>query len=435
MRQLPHKEPLLLLCKMVTHMLHMCNDLLKACDEETPCPSYSADMETWLCDFSDYVEDCFPPDEIDLLLLGPSSRFVQDIFRCFMSKESPSDWAKSPVEERLAHVERLSASNQVTQRTPEWYRQSKTLLTASEFSNVLGTPRAVASLALQKVAPLSENLRQNTTACCTPEMGPFDWGIRFEPVVKQVLERMGQVKLLEMGRLIHPENGRLAASPDGIIVGAADADRIGRLLEIKCPITRKIDGTIPQDYWYQMQIQMEVTGIGECEYVEMSFESGYKAHAYDETPGTCTPSLYDEEHERPMYCGNLWLLQDPESLELKYAYTSAEKDDLEGVGWYVHETIPWHLKGMFRTVVLRNREWYASTLVKQEEFWKRVEDARQGLIEPPSPKKRGVVVQVCKIVGDFSPVSPTPVTESTLAPDGGPNAVSATPAETPLSTE
>jgi hypothetical protein len=266
-------------------------------------------------------------------------------------------------------------------------------------------------------------------------MGPFDWGIRFEPVVKQVLGRMGQVKLLEMGRLIHPENGRLAASPDGIIVGAADTDRIGRLLEIKCPITRKIDGTIPQDYWYQMQIQMEVTGIGECEYVEMSFESGYKAHAYDNAASTCTPSLYDEEHERPMYCGNLWLLQDPESLELKYAYTSAEKDDLEGAGWYVHETIPWHLKGMFRTVVLRNREWYASTLVKQEEFWKRVEDARQGLIEPPSPKKRGVVVQVCKIVGDFSPVSPTPVTESTLAPDGGPNAVSATPAERPLSTE
>ena len=433
MPQLPHKESLLLLCKMVTHMLHMCNDLLKGCDEETPCPSYSADMETWLCDFSDYVEDCFPPDEIDLLLLGPSSRFVQDIFRCFMTKESPSDWAKSLVEERLALVERLSASNQVTQRTPEWYKQSKTLLTASEFSSVLGTPRAVSSLALQKVAPLSENLRQNTTACCTPEMGPFDWGIRFEPVVKQVLERMGQVKLLEMGRLIHPENGRLAASPDGIIVGAADTDRIGRLLEIKCPITRKIDGTIPQDYWYQMQIQMEVTGIDECEYVEMSFESGYKAHSYDDTncKESCAANLYDGEHERPMYSGYMWLLQDPESLELKYAYTSAEKEDLETAGWYVHETIPWYLKSMFRTVVMRNREWYASTLVKQEEFWKRVEDARQGLIEPPSPKKRGVVVQVCKIVGDYVPVSPTPVSESNEVPGAGSNAVSATPVEIP----
>jgi len=101
----------------------------------------------------------------------------------------------------------------------------------------------------------------------------------------------------------------------------------------------------------------------------------------------------------------------------------------------VHETIPWHLKCMSRTVVMRNREWYAGTLVKQEEFWKRVEDARQGLIEPPSPKKRSVVVQVCKIVGDYVPVSPTPVSGASEGPADGPNAVSATPVETPQSTE
>jgi hypothetical protein len=402
-----YKETSLLLYKMVTHMLHMCNDLLRECDEEAPCPSYYIDMETWICDFNDYVEECFPPDEIELLLLSPCSKFIQDVFRCFMLKESSGTWAMLPIEERLAHVKRLSASNQVAQRTPEWYRQSKTLLTASEFSNVLGTPRAVSNLALQKVAPLPDNLRPNTTACCTLEMGPFDWGIRFEPVVKQVMERMGQVKLLEMGRLIHPENSSLAASPDGIIIDAADLERVGRLLEIKCPITRKIDGIVPQDYWYQMQIQMEVTGINECEYVEMSFESGYKTHSYSDTncKEYCAANLYDDEQGGPIYSGKVWLLQDPESLELKYAYTETERDKMDEAGWYIHETIPWYLKGMFQTVIIRNREWYASTLVKQEEFWKRVEDARQGLIELPPPKKRGVVVQVCKILGDFVPPS------------------------------
>ena len=385
-------------------MLHMCNDLLKMCDEESPCPSYLKDAETWLDDFNDYIDDCFPPDEIETISMGPSIRFIQDIFRAFMSKETSGAWAERSVEERLAHVNTLAESIQVTQRTPEWYKQSKTLLTASEFSNVLGTPRAVSNLALQKVAPLSENLRQNTTACCTPEMGPFDWGIRFEPVVKQVLERMDRIKILEMGRVVHPTNPRLAASPDGIIIGADDLSRIGRLLEIKCPITRKIDGTIPQDYWYQMQIQMEVTDIDECDYVEMSFESGYKTHAYtvEDSKDTCAPLLYDIESARPLYCGHFWLLQDPESLDLKYVYTATEKEAAEAAGWCIQEAIPWHVKKIFRTTVVRNREWYASTLVKQEEFWKRVEDARQGLIEPPTPKKRNekVIVQVCKIVAD-----------------------------------
>ena len=380
-------------------MLHMCNDLLKACDDLNPCPTYSADFETWTDDFNDYFADSFPPDEIDEIRMAPCMRFVQSIFRAFMLRESTSEWAKRPLEDRVAHVEHLAKINQVAQRTPEWYSQSKRMLTASEFSNVLGTPRAVSSLALQKVAPDSH--RPNTPACCTPEMGPFDWGIRFEPVVKQVMGMMGNAKILDVGRIVHPENSRLAASPDGIISSADDESRIGRLVEIKCPVRRVIDGTIPHEYWCQMQIQMEVTEIDECEYVEMSFESGYKEHSYTDTDAaqTCSADLYDVGQGRPFYSGYVWLFQEPESLELRYAYTYVEKNDLEREGWFLHEEIPWHLKRIFRTVVNRDRGWYTGTLEKQEEFWKRVEDARAGLIEPPKKRAEKVVVQVCKIVG------------------------------------
>ena len=390
----------------VTDMLHMCNDIFQACDKESPCPSYPDDMETWMDDFSDYFADHFPPDEIELVRLAPSMRFIQSIFRAFMAKETSGEWASRPVAERLAHVDRLAATNQVAQRTPEWYSQSKLMLTASEFSNILGTPRAMATLALKKVTQTTMNTK--TPACCTPEMGPFDWGIRFEPVVKQVLERMGGVQILEMGRFIHPENARLAASPDGIIVAADDAARIGRLLEIKCPITRKIDGTIPHDYWCQMQVQMEVTDIDECEYVEMSFESGYKEHSYTEE-GACAANVYDTEAAKPLYCGHVWLLQEPESLELRYVYTEAEKDGLVQDGWWLQETIPWHVKSLFQTVVIRNRQWYQGTLPAQEEFWKRMEDARAGLIEPPKKRAEKVVVQVCKIYDEVPPVAPTQI--------------------------
>ena len=423
---------------MVTHMLHMCNDLLKACDEESPCPPLGIALENWMNDFNDYMADCFPADEIEMIWMDPCSRFMQDVFSAFMLKESSGLWALRSVEDRLAHVNTLAASNQVAQRTPEWYKQSKTLLTASEFSNILGTPRAVSALALQKVAPLSDNLRQNTTACCTPEMGPFDWGIRFEPVVKQVLEQMGNVKLLELGRIVHATNGRLAASPDGVIISADDPKMIGRLLEIKCPITRKIDGTIPQDYWCQMQIQMEVTDIDECEYVEMSFESGYKTHVCNDKDygDHCSPDVYDIEAGRPRYSGTAWLLQNPESLELKYAYTDVERDTMDQDGWFLQETIPWYVKKVFQTTVIRNRDWYAETLAKQEEFWKRVEDAQKGLIELPPPKKRSerIIVNVCKIVGDFVE-TPTLVPESSGDLAVVSNDVVSTPVETPRSTE
>ena len=387
-------------------MLHMCNDLLKACDDFSPCPTYSGDMEGWLNDFDEYFTDSFPPDEIESVRMESSMRFVKSVFRAFMLNGTSGDWATLTVEERLAHIERLATSNQVAQRTPEWYSQSKLMLTASEFSNILGTPRAVATLALQKVAPVSENSRSKTQACCTPEMGPFDWGIRFEPVVKQVMDMMGHAKILDIGRIIHPENSRLAASPDGIITAADDERRIGRLIEIKCPVKRVIDGTIPHEYWCQMQIQMEVTGIDECEYVEMSFESGYKDHSYtlDSAQQTCSPDvyspdIYDVGEGRPMYSGYVWLFQEPETLELKYAYTYLEKKDMERDGWFLLEEIPWHLKKFYRTVIVRDRAWFKGTAEKQEEFWKRVEDARAGLIEPPKKRAEKVIVQVCKIIG------------------------------------
>jgi hypothetical protein len=105
-------------------------------------------------------------------------------------------------------------------------------------------------------------------------------------------------------------------------------------------------------------------------------------------------------------------------------------------GWFLQETIPWYVKKVFQTTVIRNRDWYAETLAKQEEFWKRVEDAQKGLIELPQPKKRSekVIVNVCKIVGDFVE-APTLVPESSGDLAVVSNDVVSTPVETPRSTE
>jgi hypothetical protein len=111
-------------------------------------------------------------------------------------------------------------------------------------------------------------------------MSPVSWGIRFEPVVKQILEHTFHCKIFEPGRITHPDKPRLAASADGIFEESEDPNQVGRLVEIKCPYTRAIGGEIPIDYWIQMQIQMEVCDLDECDFIETKFTEYETEHEY-----------------------------------------------------------------------------------------------------------------------------------------------------------
>jgi hypothetical protein len=209
-------------------------------------------------------------------------------------------------------------------------------------------------------------------------MGPFDWGIRFEPVVKQLLEARWGAKILEAGRLLHPKDPLVAASPDGLILEAADPKRVGRLLEIKCPISREIGNGVPFEYWCQMQIQMEVTGIDECEYVEVKIDSAQK----NSVEGSQAPSTPPD--------GHVWLFQDAEApgCPMCYAYTEAEKERLEAAGKDLIETIPWRLANLYNQVVVRDRAWFKGTASFREKFWADVEKARAGSFEAVAAKPK-----------------------------------------------
>ena len=370
-------------------IIHGCIDFLKDYDISNPCPSHKAHINKWIEDFDEALTGTIPPcDEIDM---ASYSEDIQNVFTLFLSKAHSDSWGKLSVEERQRQIGALLDTLQVQQRSPAWYAQSKTVLTASEFSNILGTPRSIANLALKKAAPVSEI--KSDQACATGSMSAFDWGIRFEPVVKQVLTAIWDCDIAEVGRFIHPTDPRLAASPDGIILKAIEAVKVGRLLEIKCPVRREINGKIPFEYWCQMQIQMEVTGIDECEYVEMKLASPYKdSQGY--APAT--------EGIGSMYLGKIWLFQCVETCELKYAYTYLEKKDMERLEWTCLEEIPWHLEKYFVETVVRDTKWFEGTKPRQEEFWLRVADAHKGLIEPPKRRVKAPIVQVCQIMDDVA---------------------------------
>jgi hypothetical protein len=58
----------------------------------------------------------------------------------------------------------------------------------------------------------------------------------------------------------------LGASPDGITED-------GVMVEIKCPWRRKINGEIPLQYYYQIQGQLAVCALEECDYFECEFQA------------------------------------------------------------------------------------------------------------------------------------------------------------------
>ena len=351
-------------------------------DAIDPAINHPSRLQVWQNSVEEEVDEAVAAAEIepDAQASATAAKEIGlALIEKFLAAAGSVGWASQSAAERLAAAEQVLKTPQVPQRTPAWYLQGKEVLTASEFATLYGSPRAVGQMVVSKV-PRETPTTTNRLACSTSEMGPFDWGVRFEPVVKQVLASKWGAVIADSGRIMHPTDTHLAASPDGFIMEAADEAKIGRLVEIKCPIRRAIGEGVPFEYWCQMQVQMEVTGIGECEYVEVKFDSVEKGKS----------DLSGEPE------GYIWLLQNPETCELTYAYTIQQRAELDA--WAELEKIPWRVAGFYSEVVSRDRNWFASTAELRAKFWTDVAAARAGGFEVPvgRSKPKGLAVTVVK---------------------------------------
>lgn len=163
--------------------------------------------------------------------------------------------------EHLLHMLRTDLG--IPQRTPEWYAARESMITASDFAQALdlgkfGSRKDLFEKKCGHVTPRAFD------ASCPP----LRWGIMFEPAACNIYSALNShVQIHEFGLLRHPDPKTpfLGASPDGI-------SENGIMLEIKCPWRRRIDGTVPLQYYLQIQGQLSVTGLRECDYFEVEFE-------------------------------------------------------------------------------------------------------------------------------------------------------------------
>ena len=373
---------------MLSHVL----DIVQAACASVPFGNHSFFQKLWYGETRSMVSETLELSETPPHEKEKAHAFLDTVtasLSLFTKYATNPKWSELSVEERLVKVKEIQEAPQIPQRSEEWYRNFGKVLTASEFSAIFSFTKRRKDLILKKANPPHEQ-PMFRHACPTMEMNALGWGIRFEPVVKQLLEHIDSSSIYEPGRLQHPLNPYLAASPDGIIETGKNPSQIGRLVEIKCPYTRTTGGEIPSEYWIQMQVQMEVTDIDECEYIECEIVS---PRANQDEP----LDLSGVELQGCMY---LFKEKKPEGepFDYKYLYGDIGKSIQPKApqGYECIEVIPWGFKRWHRKVVHRDRGWYEATKPWQEAFWKDVESVRQGGAisdQAPAPKPRSCLIQ------------------------------------------
>jgi hypothetical protein len=349
-------------------------------------PSTEEEIGEWV-DTAEKLIDTYELSEYEQRYTNTMLSYYEEQFTYMIQQQTSPSVLKEEMDELLSR-------KQTEQRTDVWYKQMNTIISASELHNLFGSDYQRSKFVLSKSSVSQPRAQQ--LAVPSGQMTAFDWGIRFEPVVKLIYEHKYGAVIKELGRMIHPIDPRCAASPDGLIYDASVYDKIGHLIEIKCPVTREIDGTIPKDYYHQMQLQLHVTGLHICEYIEASFSSAYNESVMDvsiadttEYHGVIALIRYAHVHAgqdfyyrySPVNCSREWI-----------PMIDAEEELIE--------LIPWTLRKWNEKTVYKSEEWWKTTYVRMEEFWRDVEKCKRGeftVLESKRPVKKQKQEEKCMI--------------------------------------
>ncbi len=176
-------------------------------------------------------------------------------------------------------VKNLMEIEYPAQRSEQWFKDRDTLISASDGGCVVGVNKHESpyKFILKKV--FGSTFKSNEFCY---------HGKKYEQIATMIYENRMNVKVHEFGLVRSKKHTFLGASPDGI-VGFYKSDnkhltnRVGRMLEIKCPFIRKIkhdgeikDHQVPIYYWVQVQLQLQCCELDECDFWQCEL-SEYKS--------------------------------------------------------------------------------------------------------------------------------------------------------------
>lgn len=319
------------------------------------------------------------------------------------------------LQDKIAYLDGIV---QPEQRTPEWYAFRHRFLTASNIWKVFGTPSSRNQLIYDKCKPFlaaegSSGNNVNTDS-------PMHWGQKYEAVSVLLYEQKYDTTVGEYGCLPHAAISFLAASPDGVNIKPT-SEIYGRMLEVKNIVNREITGYPKMEYWIQMQLQLEVCNLDDCDFLETRFKEYTETEDVAMGAGAEASFLKDSNNEDESYAftntgkpkgvilqflkdGRPLYIHKPLSIVTKEEYLKWEEETMSSssckdLTWI--KNIYWYLDEWSCVFVKRNPVWFNHVLPMLQEFWSIIEDERVNGYAHRAPKKRKAAAEVVGGVGEM----------------------------------
>jgi len=287
---------------------------------------------------------------------------------------------RSKIKDNMVQLKELVLPEQ---RSKEWYEIREHLLTASSLADALGKGHFQTrdDLLISKTSPTSK-------AFSKASLDIMQWGVKYEPVATEFYEHLHNLKIIEFGLIPHPKLSVFGASPDGICDIGSPNGYEGRMLEIKCPPKRKFTHEVPKHYWMQMQGQLEVCDLEECDFFQVKLEEYHDINDYEKD------FLHDDGLQHGLTSEALpkglvisYKQRDDTNIEYKYSPWLSSLDTINNWKdtvvkelsdeYIIHEMKWWRIERYECTLVRRDKGWWLSVVPAIIQFWKDVVHYRE----------------------------------------------------------
>ena len=362
-----------------------------------------------------YTEDA--EDDMDEII----EHAKKDFFKNYMPPRSYSDTIILDEPDFVfidEHLNILRKKPQPTQRTKEWYEFRHNLITASNAYKAFEGQSVKNQLIYEKCQPLNQSLyidndnieKEIKEVIMVNTNTTLHWGQKYEPLSVKIYENMYNTTIEDFGCIQHDTYLFLGASPDGINVDKV-SQRYGRMLEIKNIVNREIDGIPKKEYWIQMQLQMEVCELDECDFLETKFieYTDYSAYVFDtldevyedeegiEFKNVClskdnkmkgTIIYFHTKEGKPLYIYRPLDIIHPNDIEQWQENIVDYYQNNPEFNYTYMKTIYWKLEQLSCVLVCRNRQWFKDNIASLEEIWKIIEKERVSGYEHRVPNRK-----------------------------------------------
>ena len=333
---------------------------------------------------------------------------LDDALTIFLSTFYPDKLRAINTDEEICDIEqkiqRLRDTPQPVQRTPEWYQFRWNLITASNAWKAFETQSSINQLIYEKCQPLkSADDESEEEVKMINVNSPMHWGQKYEPLTVMVYEHSYNTTVEDFGCIQHPVYSFVGASPDGIVVNH-DSDRFGRMLEIKNVVSREINGIPKKEYWTQMQLQMEVCDLDDCDFLETKFteypdESAFQTDTKVNDCGEKELTLsadnktkgiifyFNTKEGAPFYSYKPLDIVTPDDIH-KWEETELSKYESSQYNYPFLKFIYWKLEVISCVLVSRDRNWFKNNIQQLEKVWKIIEEERVTGYAHRAPNKK-----------------------------------------------